>query len=105
MISVTISRDREKKIRLLSLSGHSGYADAGKDVVCAAVSAIAQTALMGLMHYYGSVEYERDEKKGYLSIVVPQGKEEIAQSIIETAVIGIKDIASGYGTFVKVEEK
>ena len=106
MISVTVTRDSEKKIRRLTLSGHSGYADRGEDVVCAAVSAIAQTALMGLQSYCGRIEYERDDKKGYLTFVVPQGKEEsVAQGIVETAVIGLKDIASGYGTFVKVEEK
>ena len=103
MISVTVKRDQNKRIRVLSLSGHSGYAESGKDVVCSAVSAVAQTALMGLMHYYKDISYERDEKKGYLSFSVPQGEE--AQVIVETAVIGIKDIASGYGPFVKVEEK
>ena len=106
MISVTVTRDEAKKIRRLVLSGHSGYADYGEDVVCAAVSAIAQTALMGLQKYCGRVEYERNDKRGYLSFVVPVGKEdEIAQGIVETAVIGLKDVASGYGTFVKVEEK
>ncbi|MBR1748150.1 MAG: ribosomal-processing cysteine protease Prp [Clostridia bacterium] len=105
MISVTITRERGR-IDRVSVSGHAGYAGYGKDVVCAAVSAVAQTALMGLMHYESSVEYVRDDEKGYLSFSVPKGKNEaVLQGIVETAVIGLKDIATGYGTFVKVEEK
>ena len=105
MISVTVTRDKERRIRRITLSGHSGYAVSGEDVVCAAVSAIAQTALLGLMHYCDEVEYDRDDKRGYLSVVVPEKSDEVGQGIVETAVIGLKDIASGYGTFVKVEEK
>jgi len=104
MISVTVTR-KNGRIEKLIVSGHADYARHGKDVVCAAVSSIAQTALMGLLKYNGSVEYERKED-GYLSIVVPNDKNEaINQAVMETAVLGLKDVASGYGTFVKVEEK
>ena len=104
MISVTVTR-KDDSIREITVSGHAGYATHGKDVVCAAVSSIAQTALLGLMRYEDKVEYQREED-GYLRIVVPEGKNHsIAQAIAETAVLGLKDIASGYGTFVKVEEK
>ena len=104
MISVTVTR-KNGRISELTVSGHAGYARRGKDVVCAAVSSIAQTALMGLLKYDGQVEYERRED-GYLKIVVPNEKNaEIDQAVMETAVLGLKDVASGYGTFVKVEEK
>ena len=101
MISVTVTR-RDNRITGLVVSGHAGYAVHGKDVVCAAVSSIAQTALLGLMHYNEKVEYERKED-GYLSFIVPQGEKN--QAIAETAVLGLKDLATGYGTFLKVEEK
>ena len=104
MISVTVKRVEDKIVEL-TVRGHSGYADYGQDVVCAAVSAITQTALLGLIHYAGNVRYERDEKKGYLHIVVPNEPETVCRGIVETAVIGLKDIAKGYGTFVRVEEK
>ena len=29
--------------------GHSGYAEAGEDIVCAAVSAVMQTAVIGIL--------------------------------------------------------
>ena len=104
MISVTVTR-KSGLIREITVSGHAEYATHGKDVVCAAVSSITQTALLGLMRYEDKVEYQREED-GYLHIVVPDGKNQsITQAIAETAVLGLKDIASGYGTFVKVEER
>lgn len=32
----------------ISIQGHAGYAEPGKDIVCAGVSAILQTAQLGL---------------------------------------------------------
>ena len=64
MISVTVTR-KDDSIREITVSGHAGYATHGKDVVCAAVSSIAQTALLGLMRYEDKVEYQREED-GYL---------------------------------------
>lgn len=35
--------------RTLTITGHANYAPKGKDIVCAGVSAIYQSALLGLM--------------------------------------------------------
>lgn len=46
MINVTVTlKDGETRIEA---TGHSGYAEPGKDIVCAAVSAILTTAALGL---------------------------------------------------------
>ena len=89
------------------IKGHSGYAEEGKDVVCAAVSAIGQTALLGLLKFCPEgVSYERDD--GYLKVVVSDVKsEEIrlrAETVLLTMREGLKDIADGYPRFVKLEE-
>jgi uncharacterized protein YsxB (DUF464 family) len=48
--------------------GHANYAEHGKDIVCAAVSAIMQTALLGLQaiaeQYPEHVSLEITEKEG-----------------------------------------
>ncbi|AMA72768.1 ribosomal protein [Aneurinibacillus sp. XH2] len=48
--------------------GHANYAEHGKDIVCAAVSAIMQTALLGLQaiaeQYPEHVSLKVTEKKG-----------------------------------------
>jgi len=40
----------DQNIKQVRVSGHAG-GRAGEDVVCAAVSAVTQTALTGLLHY------------------------------------------------------
>lgn len=47
MITVYLNLEEEDK-KMLSISGHAGYDESGKDVVCAAASAIFQTAILGL---------------------------------------------------------
>ena len=107
MIKVTVSRN-DGRISSVEIKGHSGYAKAGRDIVCAAVSAIAQTALMGLIKYSDNmVDYTRGED-GYLRFTVPEvsgEKVQVIDGIVETMILGIKDVESGYGTFVKLEEK
>jgi uncharacterized protein YsxB (DUF464 family) len=53
------------------MKGHAGYAEYGQDIVCASVSAIIQTALLGLQaiseQYPNNVTYfeggKNNEKK------------------------------------------
>jgi uncharacterized protein YsxB (DUF464 family) len=47
MIKIMIIDDG-KNNRAISLTGHAGYAEHGKDIVCAAVSTIFQLCTMGL---------------------------------------------------------
>lgn len=89
------------------IKGHSGYAEEGKDLVCAAVSAVSQTALLGLLKVCGlDVSYEVDD--GYLKVVLPdevsEEKRLKAEVILLTMREGLKDIADGYPRFVKLEE-
>ena len=48
MIKILINREN-KNIKHIRVSGHGG-GKRGKDIICAGVSAISQTALSGLLH-------------------------------------------------------
>lgn len=98
MITITLVHDKEHRITGFRATGHSGYSEEGSDIVCAAVSALAQTALLGLMKYApGQVEYQVDD--GLLSVDIsgdsPQG-----QVILETMVLGFEQIVQQYGQYV-----
>lgn len=69
MVKILVSKsDGELTI---SMKGHAGYAEHGQDIVCASVSAIIQTALLGLQaiseQYPNNVTYfeggKNNEKK------------------------------------------
>ena len=47
----------------LEIAGHTGYAESGSDIVCAALSTLAQTLEMGLAGVLGTVS-SRVDKEG-----------------------------------------
>ncbi len=48
MVSIRIQRNSEDQVIGCHLSGHAGYDEHGFDIVCAAVSALTATAMLGL---------------------------------------------------------
>lgn len=109
MIVVKINVDGDRIIDV-EAKGHSGYAKYGKDIVCSAVSAVVQTALLGLIDFSsGKVEYVLNNEEGYLKFSVPEPcseKENIEQqAILKTMQLGLRDIERGYGAYLKTEVK
>lgn len=52
MTDIVIAK-RDNSIVLVESIGHTGYAEEGYDIVCAAVSSVLQTALLGLLNVAG----------------------------------------------------
>ena len=48
MVSIGIQRNSDGQVIGCHLSGHAGYDEHGFDIVCAAVSALTATAMLGL---------------------------------------------------------
>ena len=46
MVNITVGKKSGKV--LIKMEGHAGHGEPGNDIVCASVSAIIQTALLGL---------------------------------------------------------
>ncbi|NLM15497.1 MAG: ribosomal-processing cysteine protease Prp [Clostridiaceae bacterium] len=53
MITVTLYRSANGYIRRFVASGHAGYAPEGSDIICAGISAIAQTIIGSLQDLAG----------------------------------------------------
>ena len=84
-------RVREHK---LTVSGHAGYAPKGQDIVCAAVSSLTLTLILGLTQVAG-VELKSMEESGYISIEW-QHMNEIGKALIGTWFLGISSVAESY---------
>ena len=55
-------------------SGHTGYEEYGKDVLCATISGITQSTVLGLNKVLGiDIEFKRNEKVGLLKVELPKG--------------------------------
>jgi hypothetical protein len=112
VIKVKIFKDKKNGfIERYNISGHAGYDVKGQDIVCAAVSALAQTVLISLVEVCGineeKIDYLIDEGKGLLSVKVPKtididtrNRAEIVLRVLE---VGIKSIIENYPEYVTLE--
>ena len=107
MTVVEIIYNGNNKIERVTATGHANYSE-GEDIVCASVSTLWQTALLGLLKVVNlDIEYEIDD--GYLTFEIPQDlsyeEDQKVEVILQTLREGLLDIESGYKKFVKMEEK
>lgn len=92
----------------IECSGHCGYDDRGKDIVCAAASAIVQTAVLGIISLIGvNIDYIIDENKGELKATLPTKLSESEMHdcnlILRTAYVGLSDLTEEYSDFINLE--
>lgn len=103
MIKLSTYWDAGRLMRF-SVSGHAGYAKAGTDIVCAAVSALVYNAINSCEQFLDArleVEDDGDE----LLCVVPASLREHAgvQLLLGSMVFGIEQTAAQYPKHVKLK--
>ncbi|MDI9441998.1 MAG: ribosomal-processing cysteine protease Prp [Firmicutes bacterium] len=91
--------------------GHAGYAEYGEDVVCAAVSVLTQTAIIGLCKVLSiDCELDLDEESGTMFCLLPADlspeKWQQAQLVLEILYAGLLDISTNedYQRYVSLKE-
>ena len=87
--------------------GHTGFAAAGEDIVCAAISALTQTTLNGLQNVLKApVAAEIDDQSALLEAkMTPEANEkqlEQAQILLETLLQGLQAIERSYPRNVRI---
>ncbi|OPX43108.1 hypothetical protein CLHUN_30500 [Ruminiclostridium hungatei] len=108
MVNVNICRDKTGIIKKFVVKGHAGYAREGRDIVCAAVSAVAYTAAGALEDLIGIKDFF-EERHGFLTCSIdvhmsPELKHD-AGIIMAAAGIGFKQIELAYPKHVKVMDE
>ena len=94
MIEVRIRPER------IEISGHAGYAEPGKDIVCAGVTALTQTLIQ-------SIENLTDDKIEYR---ISPGKVEVeyrnlsekSKTLVDSFFVGIRLIADEFPDYVAI---
>lgn len=91
----------------LSADGHTGYGVEGEDIVCAALSSIIQTALLGLLQVAGiNVKFTRRDEEAYLKFELPSldsSQRRDADMILDTMLVGIFDLYETYSDFIELK--
>ena len=88
--------------------GHTGYGVEGEDIVCAGLSCIIQTAILGLLEVAKiELELDRRDNEGYIRFKLPDSltndKRAAASIILETMLLGVSDLHLGYSDFIQLE--
>ncbi len=91
MIRVKVFSNSDGKISGFTVTGHSDIAARGEDIVCAGVSSLAQTALLGLGEYLHR-EMDYSVASGKLSMQLKEAPDELTESILETMLLGLMEI-------------
>lgn len=103
MITVSIFRDSGQHIVEFHVKGHSGSAKRGKDIICAGVSALTQSALLGLMRYLRrDLSWQADE--GLLSMELRDQPDSQTSAVLETMLLGLMEIAKIEPDYLRIVE-
>lgn len=94
MIEVRIRPER------IEISGHAGYAEYGKDIVCAGVTALTQTLIQSIKDLAGDeIEYRVSPGRAEIEY---RNLSEAGKTLVDSFFIGICLIAEEFPEHVKV---
>jgi uncharacterized protein len=108
MIRIQITRDLRNEIQAFSVTGHALTAPHGHDLVCAAVSALAQTAILG---FYEVLEQQPSYEitEGKLECRMMDSLDEIqrreAAILLKTMLAGFRNIQQQYPKVIAIEDE
>lgn len=105
--TVTFFRRSDGALIGYQAEGHSGYADAGADIVCAAVSALTQTVLNGLKNVLKAPTlFDIDDQWAFiearLSPEATDDQVDRAQLLLVTLLEGLQAIERDYPRNVRI---
>lgn len=108
MIHIVIKR-QDQRYSQIEVSGHAGYEDEGKDIVCAGISALLGGMLNGLEFFLGDEFVYHVDPKGHAKVVLAGTMSdelyEIAYTIIKTFELGVRMVHQDYPDYVIIHKE
>ena len=101
MIKITATRENGKIINL-TVIGHANSAPEGKDLVCAAVTAVA---IGGLNNLKNVKNFKIEIKEGLISVEAIEEIIEHDEIVMETLICGLKTIEEENGDFISIKKE
>lgn len=106
MTKAVLYRDEEGLWKGFAVSGHSGYSEAGSDIVCAGISALTITCVNALESVCGIVPLAETNDDGYLEALLPDDVSDDrlhdAQILLSALYQGLKDLAGSYPGYFRL---
>ena len=95
------------RITGFSVSGHSGYAEAGQDIVCAAISAavaMAETTINDVCGGKAKVRVKEDDARVTLTLPTSCDEEDTIQAVLAGFLLYLVDLRDQYPDYIEVLE-
>ena len=106
MTKVEFFRDGAR-ITGFSVSGHSGYAEAGSDIVCAAISAVVgmtEATINDVCGGKAKVRVKEADARITLTLPAACDEEESIQAVLTGMMLYLMDLRDDYPDFIEVLE-
>ena len=97
----------EDRITGFSISGHSGYAEAGSDIVCAAISAVVTMAEATINDVCGAkakVRVKEEDARITLTLPASCDEEEAVQAVLAGMLLTLCSLRDDYPDYIEVLE-
>ena len=97
----------EDRITGFSISGHSGYAEAGSDIVCAAISAVVSMAEATINDVCGAkakVRVKEEDARITLTLPATCEEEEAIQAVLAGMMVYLCNLRDEYSDYIEVLE-
>ena len=90
----------ELKDNLITINGHAGYDDKGKDIVCASVSSIVITTINGIIEIDpDAIEYSDLDPE----LVIKKIKEdETVNKLLNNMILLLENLEKDYKDYIKI---
>lgn len=99
--------NHDGRINGFSVSGHSGYAEEGSDIVCAAVSSAVQFAectINDVLGNHANVKMNQDEPRVTLTLPAACDNEDAVQAVLTGFMLTMCSLRDDYPDYIEVLE-
>lgn len=97
MIKATFYKDSNNNHIGFCISGHAGYAKAGNDIVCAAVSVLAINTINAIDNLTDNAYKVENGESGLIKFKFTSKIDEKGKLLIDTLIMGLIEIHNEYG--------
>ena len=97
----------DERITGFSVSGHSGYAETGEDIVCAAVSAtvtMAEATINDVCGAKAKVRVKEEDARVTLTLPTSCDEEETVQAVLAGMMVTLISFAEEHPDYIEVLE-
>ena len=97
----------DDRITGFTISGHSGYAEAGQDIICAAISAVvtmAEATINDVCGVKAKVRVKEEDARVTLTLPASCDEEEAVQACLAGMLLTLAGMRDDYPDFIEVLE-